>query len=103
MVFLVISNALKSTRIWYYLWRWDSKAQLNYQFVFVSIIEDGEVAVVGKTSFWDTHLINGSTDSDSSEEYNLADLYRPYLTNENSTANAIITHYENKKVNRYLM
>lgn len=73
------------------------EAQLNYQYVFVSILEDGEVAVVGKTSFWDTHLINGSTDSDSSEEYNLGDLYRPYLTNENSTTNAIITHYENKK------
>ena len=74
-----------------------SEAQLNYQYVFVSIIEDGEVAVVGKTSFWDTHLVNGSIDSDSSEEYNLGDLYRPYLTNENSTANAIIKHYEDKK------
>lgn len=71
------------------------EAQLNYQYVFVSIIEDGEVAVVGKTSFWDTRRVDGSLDS--SEKYNLGDLYRPYSTkNSNSTAKAIIAHYDKK-------
>lgn len=72
-----------------------SKAQLNYQYVFVSIIEDGEVAVVGKTSFWDTRRIDGSIDS--SEKHNLGDLYGPYSTkNSNATAKAIIAHYDEK-------
>lgn len=71
------------------------KAQLNYQYVFVSIIEDGEVAVVGKTSFWDTRRIDGSIDS--SEKHNLGDLYGPYSTkNSNATAKAIVAHYDKK-------
>ncbi|KQB82422.1 hypothetical protein [Leuconostoc lactis] len=71
------------------------EAQLNYQYVFVSIIEDGKVAVVGKTSFWDTRRVEGSIDS--SEKYNLGDLYRPYSTkNSNPTAKAIIAHYDEK-------
>lgn len=71
------------------------EAQLNYQYVFVSIIEDGEIAVVGKTSFWDTRRVDGSIDS--SEKYNLGDLYKPYSTkNSNPTAKAIIAHYGKK-------
>ncbi|MFL2052020.1 hypothetical protein ACEN35_03285 [Leuconostoc mesenteroides] len=72
------------------------EAQLNYQYVFVSIIEDGEVAVVGKTSFWDTRRVDGSVDA--SEKYNLGDLYRPYSTkNSNATAKAIVAHYYDEK------
>lgn len=72
------------------------KAQLNYQYVFVSIIEDGKVAVVGKTSFWDTRRVDGSIDS--SEKQNLGDLYRPYSTkNSNATAKAIVAHYDEKR------
>lgn len=72
------------------------KAQLNYQYVFVSIIEDGQVAVVGKTSFWDTRRVDGSIDS--SEKHNLGDLYRPYSTkNSNATAKAIVAHYDEKR------
>lgn len=71
------------------------EAQLNYQYVFVSIIEDGKVAVVGKTSFWDIRRVDGS--ADSPEKYNLGDLYRPYSTkNSNPTAKAIIAHYDKK-------
>lgn len=74
-----------------------SEAQLNYQYVFVSIIEDGNVAVVGKTSFWDTRRVDGSIDS--SEKHNLGDLYRPYSTkNSNATAKAIVAHYEKSEV-----
>ena len=73
------------------------EAQLNYQYVFVSIIEDGKVAVVGKTSFWDTRRVDGSIDS--SERHNLGDLYRPYSTkNLNATAKAIVAHYEKSEV-----
>lgn len=72
------------------------KAQLNYQYVFVSIIEDGKVAVVGKTSFWDTRRVDGSIDF--SEKHNLGDLYRPYSTkNSNATAKAIVAHYDKKR------
>ncbi|MGB2575068.1 hypothetical protein [Leuconostoc citreum] len=71
-------------------------AQMNYQYVFVSIIEDGEVVVVGKTSFWDTRLENGNIDPNPSEKYNLGDLYRPYLKTDNATAQAIINHYKYK-------
>lgn len=73
------------------------KAQLNYQYVFVSIIEDGEVAVVGKTSFWDTHRVDGSMDPKPNKKYTLGDLYFPYSTeNIDSTAKSIIAHYEDK-------
>lgn len=72
-------------------------AQRNYQYVFVSIIDDGTVAVVGKTSFWDTVRVNGSIDS--SEKYNLGDLYRPYSTkNSNPTAKSIIAHYQDELI-----
>ncbi|GDZ84795.1 hypothetical protein EFN63_08065 [Leuconostoc citreum] len=76
-----------------------SKAQRNYQYVFVSVIDDGKVAVVGKTSFWDTRLENGNIDPDSSEKYNLGDLYRPYSRKKSSpTAQAITAHYQGESV-----
>ncbi|WP_349582763.1 hypothetical protein [Leuconostoc citreum] len=75
------------------------KAQRNYQYVFVSVIDDGKVAVVGKTSFWDTRFENGNIDPDSSEKYNLGDLYRPYSTkNPSPTAQVIIAHYQGESV-----
>lgn len=67
-------------------------AQRNYEYVFVTLTVDDKIAVVGKTSFWETTLENGEIDP--REQDNLGDVFRPFSRlNTNPTARAVVAHY----------
>lgn len=73
------------------------KAQENYQFVFISILEDNTVLVVGKTSFWSNRLINGTRDS--REDSNFGDLIKPYnIYQDKESAKKVISHYNDNSI-----
>ncbi|GAP00352.1 hypothetical protein [Fructobacillus ficulneus] len=52
------------------------KAQAHYEYVFVSVLENGKILVVGKSSFWSNTLENGR--SDPSEDSTFGDLIKAY-------------------------
>ena len=74
-----------------------NRAQENYQFVFISVLEDCTVLVVGKTSFWSNVLVNG--ERDSSEDSTFGDLIKPYNKYRNTrSAKEVIKHYNDNSI-----
>lgn len=70
--------------------------QKNYQYVFVTLTDDNTIAVVGKTSFWDTYLEKDkySEDDTNSKKKKLSsalgDLFIPYLS---GTSRKVLDYY----------